>query len=63
MVQDFHRGAADQRRRKSLGVRVLLHTVIGSKAYLSTSTVQGPATKFNQRSDRVADFKSLVILK
>lgn len=48
---------------QSLGVRVLLHTVIGSKAYLSTSTVQGPATKFNQRSDRVADFKSLVILK
>lgn len=48
---------------QNLGVRILLHTVIGGKAYLPTSTVQGSATKFNQRSDRMADFKSLVILK
>lgn len=48
---------------QSLGFRILLHTVVGDKAYLPTSIMQDPVTKFSQRSDRMADLKSLVILK
>lgn len=48
---------------QSLGFRILLHTVIGDKAYQPTSIAQDPVTKFSQRSDRMADLKSLVILK
>lgn len=45
------------------GLNFLLHTVISDGAYLPTLIVQGLLTKFNQRPDRMADVKSLVILK